>query len=93
MWEVKLIKSKYLDAEIGMGYEICTSLCHWSWFVPALTENYLDPQRLWDLLWKGNIPQISFFHSVLSATLVEVSTISTIMLKRLKGKSIAKGIV
>lgn len=56
MWEVKLIKSKYLDAEIGMGYEICTSLCHWSWFVPALTENHLDPQRLWDLLWKGNIP-------------------------------------
>lgn len=26
MWEVKLIKSKYLDAEIGMGYEICTGL-------------------------------------------------------------------
>lgn len=27
IWEVNLIKSKYLDAEIGMGYEICTSIC------------------------------------------------------------------
>lgn len=59
--------------------------------VPALTENHLDLQRLQDLLWKGNITQISSFP--LTATSVEMSTILTMMLKRLKGESIDKGVV